>query len=183
MGLEPAARTNANTARTNANILHKDLCYRIVAAFLRVYDRLGFGFLESVYRNALAWEFTRSGIPFVREAVIDVWDEGKLVGHFRADFLVDNCVLVEGKASQQLCEADRKQLLNYLRGSSVEVGLLVHFGPKAATERFIYTNDRKNTDKHEDVTRTDTNTTLTNTKVMTDLCSFVAYSCWFVQTC
>jgi GxxExxY protein len=114
-----------------------------VGAFLRVYDRLGFGFLESVYRNALAWEFKRAGIAFEREVAIEVWDCGNIVGHFRADFLVEGSVIVEVKASQQLCEADTKQMMNYLRGTAIEVGLLLHFGPKSRHQRFIYTNDRK----------------------------------------
>jgi GxxExxY protein len=124
-------------------MLHADLTERIIAAFYRVYDRLGFGFLESVYKNALANEFRRNSIAFEREVAIDVWDLGECVGHFRADFLVEGKVLLEVKATQALCEADRKQLLNYLRGSSVELGLLLHFGEKAKFERLISTNDRK----------------------------------------
>jgi GxxExxY protein len=137
------ARTNTNTARTNTNLLHGELVYRIVACFLRVYDRLGFGFLESVYRNALAWEFERAGISFEREVAIDVWDMGRKVGHFRADFLVESVVIVEVKATKEVDETDTKQILNYLRGSKPEVGLLLHFGPKAYHRRFLYTNDRK----------------------------------------
>jgi GxxExxY protein len=114
-----------------------------IGSFYRVYNRLGFGFLESVYKNALAVELTRAGVPFEREAPIDIWYDGSKIGHFKADFLVDGRVILEVKASQLLTETDRAQLLNYLRGSQVEVGLLLHFGPKPRVERMLATNDRK----------------------------------------
>ena len=82
-------------------------------------------------------------VAFEREVPIDVWYDGEKVGHFKADFLVEGRVILEVKASQAMTEADRKQLLNYLRGSSVEVGLLLHFGPKPVVQRILYTNDRK----------------------------------------
>ena len=137
------ARTNTGRARTNTDLLHGDVTESVIAAFYRLYDRLGFGFLESVYLNALANEFRRSTIAFEREFSIDVWDLGEQVGHFRADFQVDGKVIVEVKASQAVGEADRKQLLNYLRASRMEVGLLLHFGEKPSFQRLIYTNDRK----------------------------------------
>ena len=124
-------------------MLFGELTDRIVGCCYRVYDRLGFGFLESVYRNAVANELRRSKIRFEREVLIEVWDLGERVGHFRADFLIEGKVILEIKASQSLCEADRKQTLNYLRGSSVELGLLMNFGEKPKLERLIYTNDRK----------------------------------------
>ena len=124
-------------------MLHGELTERIIAAFYRVYDRLGYGFLESVYKNALANELRRNGIAFEREVAIEVWDLGERVGLFKADFLVEGKIILEVKATQSLCEADRKQLLNYLRGSQIELGLLLHFGEKAKFERLLYTNDRK----------------------------------------
>lgn len=117
--------------------------YEVVGCFLRVYDRLGFGFLESVYRNALAFELERAGIPFEREVLIEVWDFGRKVGHFRADFLIDAVLIAETKATKELDESDTKQILNYLRATTVEVGLLLHFGPKAFHRRFVYSNERK----------------------------------------
>jgi GxxExxY protein len=115
----------------------------IIRLFYRIVDRLGFGFVESVYTSAYAVELTRNGIPFRREAPIDVWYDGARVGAFRADFIVANRVIVEIKACEVLNEAHKKQLLNYLRSSQIEVGLLLHFGPKPAFHRFLYTNDRK----------------------------------------
>lgn len=104
---------------------------------------MGSGFLESVYRNALARELTKAGVSYEREVPIDVWYDGVKVGHFKADFLVEGRVILEVKASLAITEADRAHLLNYLRGSRVEVGLLLHFGPKPNVERLLYTNDRK----------------------------------------
>ena len=150
-------RTNTNGARTNTNLLHKDLVYRVISCFLRVYDRLGFGFLESVYRNALAFEFERAGIAFEREVAIEVWDLGRKVGHFRADFVVEGVIIAEVKATKEIDEADNKQLLNYLRGSAMELGLMLHFGPKPYYRRYLYTNDRK------PESRTNTNNPPTNT--------------------
>src|SRR5688572_4026832 len=124
-------------------MLHGDLTDRVVGAYYRVYDRLGFGFLESVYRNAVANELRRCGINFEREVPIDVWDVGERVGHFRADFFIEGKVILEIKASQSLCEADRKQVLNYLRGTPIEIALLMNFGEKPKLERLIYTNNRK----------------------------------------
>ncbi len=115
----------------------------MIRLFFRVYDRLGFGFLESVYAKALAHELTRAGIQFEREAPVDIWYDGVCAGQFRADFLVERKVVLELKATLTLSDADRRQLLNYLRCSEIEVGLLLHFGQKSTFQRVLYTNDRK----------------------------------------
>ena len=135
--------TDTTLKHTDPAYLHSDLTDIASGAFYRVYNGMGFGFLESVYRNALAMELTKAGVDFEREVPIDVWWDGERVGHFRADFLVEHRVILEVKASQAIGEADRKQLMNYLRGSQVEVGLLLHFGPRPAVKRVLYTNDRK----------------------------------------
>lgn len=124
-------------------LLDAEVTGAIIRLFFRVYDRLGFGYLESVYCEALAYELSRAGMPFAREAALDVWYEGHRVGRFRADFVVAERVVVEAKACEIVNEAHRRQLLNYLRGSRLEVGLLLHFGPKARFHRLIYTNDHK----------------------------------------
>jgi GxxExxY protein len=124
--------------RTN-NYPHKELTGRIITSFYTVYDRLGYGFLESVYRHALAVEFTRAGLRFEQETSLRVWYEGVLVGSFRSDFLLEHRVLVEVKAAKNLTEADTHQLLNYVRCSDKEVGLLLHFGPRPAVKRVVST--------------------------------------------
>lgn len=139
-----ASQTNADTAQTNAeNFLFGALSGAILGCFYRVYDRLGFGFLESVYKNALAKEFDKAGLTFEREVAIDVWYDGEKIGHFKADFFVENKVILEVKSSQMIVDADRKQLLNYLRASDIQVGLLLHFGPKAFHQRMIFSNTHK----------------------------------------
>ena len=124
-------------------LLEGETTGRVIGLFYRVYDRLGFGFVESVYANALACELSNAGVSFQREAAVDVWYDGRRVGRFRADFLVAARVVVELKASEALSDAHRKQLLNYLRCSQLQVGLLLHFGPSANYERVAYENARK----------------------------------------
>lgn len=97
-------------------LLERRLTGLIITSFYRVYD-LGFGFLESVYCAAMLVELNSRGVHAEREARIDVYYRGVEVGHFRADLLVERRVMVEIKASLAVSEADRKQLLNYLRGT------------------------------------------------------------------
>lgn len=138
-------RGRTRTQRTNAEnpLIEEQLTHRILGAFYHVYDRLGFGFLESVYRRALAHELEKRGMRVEAEVTIEVWYEGLRVGDFRADLLVDQKVVVEVKASHLLSDSDWKQLLNYLRATELEIGLLCHFGPKAAFKRLIYSNTKK----------------------------------------
>lgn len=131
------------TVRAMDSLLHGEITEVIIRLFYRVYDHLGFGYLESVYCNALAHEFRKAGVPFVRESVTDVWYDGERIGHFRVDFLVHERVIVEVKAAEFLVSADREQTINYLQSSTLEVGLLLHFGPKPKFHRLLHTNDRK----------------------------------------
>jgi len=124
-------------------LVEERLTRQIIGAFYYVYDRLGFGFLEAVYRRALAFVLRRSGLKVDCERIVDVWFEDEKVGHYRADLVVEDKVIVEIKAAERLVEADRKQLLNYLRASRMEVGLLLNFGPKARFERRVYSNSKK----------------------------------------
>jgi GxxExxY protein len=114
---------------------------RIIGAFYDVYDGLGYGFLESVYANALAFEIVGRGLHVVREASTEVRYKGEVVGSFRADLLVESRVVVELKSSRKLDAAHGAQLLNYLRATDLEVGLLLHFGPRASFQRFIASNN------------------------------------------
>ena len=124
-------------------LLEGELTGRIIKCFCRVYDALGFGFLESVYQNALLYELAAEGLVAVAEQALDVWYKDRIIGHFRVDLLVEGRVIIEIKASEVLAPAGRKKLLNYLRGSTVEVGLLLHFGPKPKFERVVFTNENK----------------------------------------
>lgn len=136
--------TDTNLERPERpRLLDEDVTHRIIKCFYRVYDGLGYGFLESVYQQALFWELSDEGPEVASEAHIDVWYKTRKIAQFRADLLVERRIILEIKASELLPDAGRKKLLNYLRGSSLEVGLLLHFGPKAKFQRLIYTNDRK----------------------------------------
>ena len=115
----------------------------IIRCFYRVYDNMGWGFSESVYCEALAIEFAAAGLSFVREAPIEAWYAGRRVKKFRCDFFVEGKVMVEVKATEFLTQKDRSQLTNYLACSYVEVGLLLHFGPRALFQRTVHSNPRK----------------------------------------
>jgi GxxExxY protein len=117
------------------------LTRRIIGAFYDVYNALGYGFLESVYANALAIDIVSRGLRVVREASAEVRYKGEVVGTFRADLLVESRVVVELKASPKLHPAYGTQLLNYLRATDLEVGLLLHFGPRPTIQRFVASND------------------------------------------
>ena len=107
---------------------YKELTERIIKIFYRVYNRLGYGFLEKVYENAMMVEFKKEGIAAVCQSAIKVFCEGEVIGEYYADILVDNKVIVEIKAAKQLVEENEAQLLNYLKATNIEVGLLLNFG-------------------------------------------------------
>jgi GxxExxY protein len=120
-----------------SELMHGDVTRRVIGAFYYVYNRLGHGFLESVYQRALANTLERTGTRVHREAPMVVEFEGAVVGDFRADLLVENIVIVEVKAVERLGNVHEAQLLNYLRASGLSVGLLLNFGPKATYRRLI----------------------------------------------
>ena len=121
------------------DLLHGDITGEIIAAFYAVYNELGFGFIESVYVRALAIELFQRRMNVAREVPVTVYYKGVTVGTYRADLVVSDTVVVEAKAGEHMAESDRLQLVNYLRASGKEVGLLLHFGPKATLKRVIHT--------------------------------------------
>jgi GxxExxY protein len=129
----------------NAEVIgHGDpLTYQVIGSLFEVYRELGFGFLEAVYQRAVALSLADQGLAVVSEARIPVSFRGRPVGDYRADLLVEGRLIVEIKAGEGIAPAHRVQLLNYLRATPVEKGLLVNFGQKLTFERFIFTNDRK----------------------------------------
>jgi GxxExxY protein len=135
----PRTDTNEVPSRRQGSLLERELTFTIIGCFFKVFNELGFGFLESVYRRAMLFELAERGLFVDAEVPIDVWYRSRKVGHFRADLLVDGKVIVEIKCSESLAMSDRRQLVNYLKATRVEVGLLLHFAPKAAYERVVYT--------------------------------------------
>ena len=115
---------------------------KIIGAFYKVYNFLGYGFLERVYERALAIEFENIGLKFGRQVPVEVLYSGKVVGNYIADFIVEGRVVVEIKAIRELTECDGKQLLNYLRVTGKEVGLLLNFGRKAEIHRKVFDTAR-----------------------------------------
>lgn len=122
---------------------HTAITQRIIKAFFTVYNTLGYGFAEKVYRNAMAIELRKLGLSVVQESPIEVYYEGELVGEYFADLIVGNAVIVELKAAKEFVEAHEAQLLNYLKATRYEVGLPMNFGPKAEFMRKAYDNERK----------------------------------------
>jgi GxxExxY protein len=125
------------------DIKYKSLTEKIIKIYYKVYNKLGYGFLEKVYENAMMLEFIREGIPAVSQFAIKVLYENEIVGEYFADILVDNKVIVEIKASKNLALDNEAQLLNYLKATNIEVGLLLNFGPKPEIKRKVYDNSKK----------------------------------------
>lgn len=123
---------------------HKELTERLIGIFFSIYNELGHGFLESVYEQAFSVVLAENDIFFERQIAVPVWFHRIQIGEFRADLLVDKKVLIELKTGRDIDAAWEKQLLNYLRATDIEVGLLFNFGPAAQFRRYACENDRKN---------------------------------------
>jgi GxxExxY protein len=125
------------------DLKHYELTEKIIGVFYDVYNELGHGFLESVYEHALALALTQAGMRVERQVAVSVWFRSQQIGDFRADALVDGKVLLELKAARVIDQAHEKQLLNYLRATNIEVGLLLNFGVQPQFRRLVYENERK----------------------------------------
>jgi GxxExxY protein len=125
------------------NLKHRELTEKIIGVFYDVYNELGHGFLESVYERALALALAQAGMRVEQQVPVSVWFRGQQIGDFRADMLVDGKVLLELKAARTIDQAHEKQLLNYLRATDIEVGLLLNFGVTPQFRRLVYENERK----------------------------------------
>ncbi len=123
--------------------LHKELTEKIIEHFYNVYNTLGYGFLENVYQNALYYELTENGFNCEVQKDIRVYYAGHCVGNYRADMIVDDLVILELKATEELSSSHATQLLNYLKATKYEVGLLLNFGKKPGIRRKVFENDYK----------------------------------------
>ena len=117
---------------------HGDLTDKIIGAFYKVYNRLGYGFLEKVYENALVLELRKQGLSVRQQSPIHVYYGNELVGEYFADLIVDDKVIVELKAAEAIDEAHLAQLTNYLKATRQEVGLLLNFGMEPVFMRRIF---------------------------------------------
>ena len=126
------------------HLLHQDLTSLILKTFYEVYNELGYGFLEKVYQNALLIELRKNGLEASPNKKIKVYYKGENVGDYCADIIVNDTIILELKAADYIVDEFENQLLNYLKGTDCEVGLLLNFGKKPEFRRKIYENKRKN---------------------------------------
>lgn len=129
--------------RAQTVLLQEKLTRRILRVYYDVYNELGGGFLESVYARAFEIALEEAGLPAIREVPVPVRFRGRVIGDFRADFLIDATVLVETKAVRRLEDADAAQLVNYLRATDLEIGMLLNFGPRPEFRRMVLQNARR----------------------------------------
>jgi GxxExxY protein len=127
----------------NTELKHGKTTDKIIRVFYEVYNELGHGFLESVYQKSLVIALNSAGLCVCSPVEIPVWFRGTRVGSFEADVLVENCVLLELKVAHCLSLTHRAQLLNYLKATDIEVGLLLNFGLKPEFKRLVFDNSRK----------------------------------------
>lgn len=127
-------------------IEEEELTGRIIKAFYRVYNTLGHGFIESVYHNAMLLELVADGLAVETEKPIAVYYEGKVVGTFSADIVVEGKIILELKAKEAIHPAHEAQLINYLRATDVEIGLLLNFAKSPEFKRKYFSNKNKHRD-------------------------------------
>ena len=123
--------------------LYSDITNEVLNAFYDVYNELGYGFLEKVYKNALFNELTQRGIRCQKEYPISVYYKGVCVGDYYADIMIEDKIILELKAVKTILPEHLAQLNNYLRATNAEVGLLLNFGMEPQKKRVVFTNDRK----------------------------------------
>ncbi len=123
---------------------HKELTEVILKTFYDVYNELGYGFLERVYQNAMFLALQEAGLKVEAQRRIKVYFRGKVVGDYFADIIVNDCVILELKAAVCLLDEHELQLINYLKATNIEVGLLLNFGKEPEFIRKMWVNDKKN---------------------------------------
>lgn len=122
----------------HVELVHKELVYQIVGCAMRVHRELGYGFLEKVYENALMVALRKEGIEARQQSPVPVYFEGEMVGEYFADVLVEDKIIIELKTVEKMGNAHQAQLLNYLKATGIQLGLLMNFGPrKLEYERFV----------------------------------------------
>lgn len=122
---------------------YQELTDQIIKAFYKVYNTLGYGFLEKIYENAMYIELTNMGFKVERQQRVLVYYEGHVVGDYSSDLTVEDVVICELKTNESLITDNEYQLINYLKATTIEVGLLLNFGKKPEIRRKIYDNDKK----------------------------------------
>jgi GxxExxY protein len=125
----------------NKNYLHSDITELILKAFFNVYNELGFGFLEKVYERAMICELIDLGLEVESQKKLTVYYKKKNVGDYFADIVINQSVIIELKAVDNICPEHEVQLVNYLKATDIEVGLLLNFGKKPQYKRKVFTKE------------------------------------------
>jgi GxxExxY protein len=123
-------------------LIHERLTRSAIGAFFKVYNTLGFGFLEKIYVMALERELQARGHRVAREVWVPVFYEGNQIGRHRLDMIVDEVLVIETKSTYRLRPGDKRQVYSCLRSTNLEVGLLFHFGPRAEFYRFFFRHSK-----------------------------------------
>lgn len=124
-----------------SNYKHSEITEAIIGAAYKVYAVLGYGFAEKVYENALFHELYKSGMMVSQQAPITVFYDKIIVGDYVADLIVNQKVIVEIKAVNEINPVHEVQLVNYLKGTGIEVGLLINFGPELTFKRRVFSKE------------------------------------------
>ncbi|MEC4048703.1 GxxExxY protein [Flavobacterium sp. SUN046] len=124
-------------------LLYKELTYLILKSFFAVYNELGYGFLEKVYHSALLIELRNEGLSVESKKKMKVYYKGNIIGEYYPDIIVENTIIVELKSSESISKAHETQLLNYLKGTDCEIGLLLNFGKSPEFSRKVFENRKK----------------------------------------
>ncbi|MEI8085233.1 MAG: GxxExxY protein [Paludibacter sp.] len=125
------------------DLLHKEITDKIIKSYYKVFNTLGYGFLEKVYENSMAFELRKQGLEVKCQHPITVFYETEIVGEYYADIIVNDIIVIELKAASTLTEDHECQLINYLKATEIELGLLMNFGTEAEFKRKIFMNKYK----------------------------------------
>ncbi len=126
------------------NYIHSEISDLIIKAFYNVYNKLGYGFLEKVYENGMMIELKRLGLKAEKQKQLKVFYDELEIGEYYADIIINDCVIVELKAAEAICPEHEAQLVNYLKATDIEVGLLLNFGKEPKFKRRVLTSEFKN---------------------------------------
>ncbi len=132
------------------NYPHQELTKSIIGIYYNVYNELGYGFLEKVYHRAMIIELNKNRYEVEHEKKIEVFYKNEVVGIYIPDLIINKSVILELKCVEYLIEAHENQLINYLKATECEVGLVLNFGKDPQFKRKIFTNDLKKRNKYRD---------------------------------
>ncbi len=133
------------------NMKHEEITDKVIKIFYKVYNTLGYGFLEKVYEKAMIIEFNKMDLKYENQYPIKVYYEGNIIGDYIADFIIEDVIIIEIKAIRELLDQNINQLLNYLTSTDKEVGLLLNYGKQPEVKRKIYNNELKKSVNVEDI--------------------------------